>query len=236
MGVAVKASVAASGNITTTEPVRTKNPIIDMVFLVANVVHTVPKILRQRVKQKTWKLRLQMFIEKGIIDCRFFSLFAVAGSLLGSVLCFLEGSFIIIESYLQYFQAMSQRSDQGHVIELLIEATDMYLVGTALLVFGMGIHLMFVVSKSIKAKGPSLPTSNFFGLFYLKALPAWVEMYSVSQAKSKIGHAITMILQVGVLEKFRNIPLVTGLDLACFAGAILVSSASIFLLSRLSTK
>lgn len=67
-----------------------------------------------------------------------------------------------------------------------------------------------------------------------QVLPAWMEMQSISQAKSKIGHAVLMILQVGVLEKFKNVPLVTGLDLACFAGAVIVSSACIFLLSRLS--
>ena len=59
-------------------------------------------------------------------------------------------------------------------------------------------------------------------------------MKSVSQAKSKIGHAVMMILQVGVLEKFKSIPIVTNLDLACFAGAVFVSSACIFLLSRIS--
>lgn len=59
-------------------------------------------------------------------------------------------------------------------------------------------------------------------------------MQSVSQAKSRIGHAVMMILQVGVLEKLKDIPVVTGVDLACFAGAVLISSASIFLLSRLS--
>lgn len=59
-------------------------------------------------------------------------------------------------------------------------------------------------------------------------------MKSVSQAKSKIGHAVMMMLQVGVLEKFKSIPIVTSLDLACFAGAVFVSSACIFLLSKLS--
>ncbi|KAI3761181.1 hypothetical protein L1987_51592 [Smallanthus sonchifolius] len=65
-----------------------------------------------------------------------------------------------------------------------------------------------------------IPPSNFFGLFYLK---------------SKIGHALMLLLQVGVLEKFKSIPLVTGLlDLACFAAAIFVSSAGLFILSQLS--
>ncbi|KAK9271190.1 hypothetical protein L1049_026780 [Liquidambar formosana] len=170
-----------------------------------------------------------------IIDCRFFTMFAVAGSLLGSVLCFVEGSFSILESYLQYFHTLSQRStDEGHVVQLLIEAIDMYLVGTAMLMFGMGLYAMFVGSKNIKENEPRLPLSNFFGLFYMRTLPRWVQMKSISQAKSRIGHAVTMILQVGVLEKFRSVPLVTGLDLACFAGVVLVSSACIFLLSKLS--
>lgn len=58
-------------------------------------------------------------------------------------------------------------------------------------------------------------------------------MQSIAEAKSKIGHAVMMILQVGVLDKFKDIPLVTGLDLACFAAAVLTSSACIFVLSRL---
>lgn len=63
--------------------------------------------------------------------------------------------------------------------------------------------------------------------------PRWVGMQSIAQAKSKIGHAVMMILQVGLLDKFKDIPLVTGLDLACFAAAVLTSSACIFVLSKL---
>ena len=97
---------------------------------------------------------------QAIIDCRFFTLFAVAGTLLGSGLCFVEvtayfffqqkfrtmtlfsffftyiflsnndkdiincmqGCFTILEAYLQYFHALSHKSDQGHVMQLLIEA------------------------------------------------------------------------------------------------------------------
>jgi uncharacterized membrane protein YqhA len=116
----------------------------------------------------------------------------------------------------------------------LIEATDMFIVGMAMLMFGFGLYTMFVGSKSVKEKGPWLAGSNLFGLFYMKSLPSWVEMQSVSQAKSKLGHAVMMLLQVGVLEKFQSIPLVTGLDLACFAATVFISSACIFLLSKLS--
>ncbi|XP_057975514.1 uncharacterized protein LOC131162913 [Malania oleifera] len=209
-----------------------------MLTNVSNFAAAVGKIFRPAVdlRPRPWRLLAQLSVERAIIDCRFFTLFAVAGSLVGSILCFLEGCFTIIESYLQYFQALSQRADQGDVMQLLIEALDLFLVGTAMLVFGMGLYVMFVGTKSIKEKGPRLPGSNLFGLFYLRTLPTWIETQSFSQAKSKIGHVVTLLLQVGVLEKFKSTPLVNGLDLACFAGVVLISSACIFLLSSLSTR
>ncbi|XWS24309.1 hypothetical protein CRYUN_Cryun28dG0090200 [Craigia yunnanensis] len=230
--VAVKASVGAAEST-----VVISKPRVDwgreFASLLANAINAMRQVVRPVVKPRPWKLHVQMLIEKGIIDCRFFTIFAVVGSLLGSVLCFMEGCFLILESYLQYFHSLSQKLDQEHIIHLLIEAIDMFLVGTAMLIFGMGLYMMFVGSKTTKGGVPSLPRSNLFGLFPLKTLPACVEMKSVSQAKSKIGHAVMMILQVGVLEKFQSIPIVTSLDLACFAGAVFASSASIFLLSRL---
>ncbi|XVE94784.1 hypothetical protein REPUB_Repub02eG0039000 [Reevesia pubescens] len=233
---AVKASMAAAENST----IIISKPQVDwgreLASLLANAINAMRQVLiKPVIKPRPSKLHVQMLIEKVIIDCRFFTIFAVLGSLLGSVLCFIEGSFLILESYLQYFHSISTKSDQEHIIHLLIEAIDMFLVGTAMLIFGMGLYVMFVGTKTMKGGAPSsLPRSNLFGLFHLKAFPAWAEMKSVSQAKSKIGHAVMMILQVGVLEKFKSIPIITSLDLACFAGAIFVSSASIFLLSRLS--
>ncbi|KAK7317956.1 hypothetical protein RJT34_02611 [Clitoria ternatea] len=136
------------------------------------------------------------------------------GSLLGSVLCFVEGCLIVIDSYARYFHILSQRLDPVHLMRQLIEAIDMFLVGSALLVFGMGLYAMFVGSSN--ETGPRLSGSNLLGLFYMK---------SMAQAKGKVGHAVMMIVQAGVIEKLKDIPLVTSLDLACFAAAVLTSSA-----------
>lgn len=69
-----------------------------------------------------------------------------------------------------------------------------------------------------------------------QSAPRWVGMESIEEAKSKIGHAVMMILQVGLIEKFMDIPLVTGVDLACFAAALLTSSTSFFVLSRIHNR
>lgn len=56
----------------------------------------------------------------------------------------------------------------------------------------------------------------------------------MSHAKSRLGHAVLLILQTGVVDKFKNVRLASGMDLACFAAAVFVSSACVFLLSKLS--
>ncbi|XP_074365751.1 uncharacterized protein LOC141706810 [Apium graveolens] len=235
--MAVKASVAVV-DTTATSKTRTSE-VVHLSFILANVSALVLHGLKMITKPRPWRWHIQMLIERVVIDARFFAMLAVGGSLLGSVLCFLEGSFIIIESYLQYLQALSHgsASEHGHhIVHLLIEAMDMYLVGTAVLIFGTGLHVMFVGTQKLKGTGSTvIPKSNFFGLFHLQKLPTWAGMNSIGQAKTKIGHALMMILQVGVMEKFESIPLATGLDLACFAGALFISSASIFLLARLTS-
>ncbi|XP_023002007.1 uncharacterized protein LOC111496020 [Cucurbita maxima] len=228
----VNLKAAAAAAAAAPETVETKTRELDLGSLLANLL---VQLKNTAVKKKIRRRQIQKFIEKIIINCRFFTLFAVAGSLLGSILCFLEGSFIVAESYLQYFNSVSRRSDESHAVELLIESLDMFLVGTALVVFGVGLFAMFVGSEKMTEKNRRwVSGSNLFGLFYMKNIPTWVEMESVSEAKSKIGHAVMMILQVGVLEKLKSIPLSSAADLACFAAAILIFSASIFFLSRLN--
>ncbi|XP_027348574.1 uncharacterized protein LOC113860118 [Abrus precatorius] len=232
---ALKASMATTDQITSSQPVVPQG-LSDLAALLASIRNAIFVLLRSALKSKPWNLHPQMLIEKAIIDCRFFTLFAVAGSLLGSVLYFVEGCLLVIESYAHYFHIMfSQRLEQGHLVHLLIEAIDMFLVGNALLIFGMGLYVMFVGLRtaSKETQPRSLCGSNLLGLFYMKLPPRWVGMQSIAQAKSRIGHAVMLILQVGLLEKFKDIPLVTGLDLACFAAAVLTSSASILVLSRL---
>ncbi|KAI3759059.1 hypothetical protein L6452_06632 [Arctium lappa] len=222
------------GAVVVTAPPQTKEKVdlaTLMVLVRSAILHKVKVVKRRR----SWSFIIQSLVEKVIMDSRFFAMIGVAGTLLGSVLCFFEGVFLVMESYLQYFYALSRHSDHGHIMHLLIEALDMFLVGTAMLTFGMGLHFMFVGSRAPKVNGSPLPSSNLFGLFYLKEFPSWAGMKSISEAKSKIGHALMLLLQVGMLEKLKSVPLVTGLDLACFAASIFVSSAGLFILSRLST-
>ncbi|CAL9127631.1 unnamed protein product, partial [Musa acuminata var. zebrina] len=98
-------------------------------------------------------------IEKVIYRCRFFTFLAVAGSLMGSVICFLKGCTYVIDSFREYFLS------GGKVILMLIEAIDIYLIGTVMLVFGMGLYELFISNLDI-AKMSSYG-SSLLGLFKL---------------------------------------------------------------------
>ncbi|KAJ0712744.1 hypothetical protein HanOQP8_Chr09g0338141 [Helianthus annuus] len=214
------------GAVVEVEPTQTISEGVDVATLMAFLT-----------RRRQWNLIIQSLVEKIIVDSRFFTMFGVAGTLLGSVLCFLEGVFLVVESYLQYFHALYHHSNHGHIMDLLIKA--------------LGASLTPIVLSKIISEPEKLTRIYMFSLhrYVLSGngyayiwdgvicheFPSWAGIKSISQAKSKIGHALMLLLQVGVLEKFKSIPLVTGLDLACFAAAVFVSSAGLFILSRLST-
>ncbi|RLN39625.1 hypothetical protein C2845_PM01G28760 [Panicum miliaceum] len=186
------------------------------------------KMVETIVHQTSYGQQIQ-----AIISCRSFTLIGVAGSLVGSVPLFAEGCVGVMKSFFMHFHAMSHTVDRGEIIKLLIEALDMFLMGTALLKFGMGMYIMFYGSQSIQTPAGHANAPHL-GAFNLKKLKDGARIRSITQAKTRIGHAILRLLQVGVLEKFKSVPLVTGLDMACFAGAVVASSASVFLLSKLA--
>ncbi|KAG8098086.1 hypothetical protein GUJ93_ZPchr0013g37996 [Zizania palustris] len=186
-------------------------------------------------RHQCWSNAAEAAIHLGVVRCQSFTLIGVAGSLVGSVPCFLEGCGAVVRSFFLQFRAMSETVDQTEIINLLIEALDMFLIGTALLTFGMGMYIMFYGSHSIQKPGIHVDKSHL-GSFNLKKLKEGARIRSITQAKTRIGHAILLLLQAGVLEKFKSVPLVTGVDMACFAGAVLASSAGVFLLSKLSAQ
>ncbi|KAG6505665.1 UPF0114 protein in repA1-repA2 intergenic region-like [Zingiber officinale] len=168
-------------------------------------------------------------IEKVIYKCRFFAFLAVAGSLMGSVICFIKGCTYVIDSFREYFVS------GGKVILMLVEAIDVYLVGTVMLVFGMGLYELFISNLDIAKM--SSHGSNLLGLFKLMERPRWLEIQSVNELKTKLGHVIVMVLLVGMFEKSKKVTISTPTDLLYFAASILLSSGCLYLLSKLqSTK
>lgn len=184
------------------------------------------------VQPESRKLQaLEEDIEKIIYRCRFLALLGVWGSLVGSLLCFIKGCTHVVSSFMEYFV------NRGKMILLLVEAIDVYLLGTVMLVFGMGLYELFVsnldIAKSLSDE--KVPyRSNFFGLFTLKERPRWLEIKSVNELKTKLGHVIVMLLLIGLFDKSKKAVIHSPVDLLCFSASVLLSSGCLYLLSKLS--
>ncbi|KVI00810.1 Uncharacterized protein family UPF0114 [Cynara cardunculus var. scolymus] len=83
-------------------------------------------------------------IEKVIFDFRFLALLAVGGSLAGSLLCFLNGCVYIVDAYKVYWTSCSKGVHTGKMVLRLVEAIDVYLAGTVMLIFAMGLYGLFI--------------------------------------------------------------------------------------------
>ncbi|EPS62679.1 hypothetical protein M569_12108, partial [Genlisea aurea] len=169
---------------------------------------------------------VEVAIEKVIYGCRFFAILAVWGSLMGSFLCFVKGCGYVATSFQDYFH------DRGKVIASLVEATaDVYLLGTVMLVFGVGLYELFISNlDKVSSHGSR---SDFFGLFTLKERPRWLEVKSVNELKTKLGHVIVMLLLIGVFDKSKKAAIISPADLLCFSASILLSATCLLLLSKL---
>ncbi|KAI4330608.1 hypothetical protein MLD38_028883 [Melastoma candidum] len=170
-------------------------------------------------------------IERVIYGCRFMTLLGVSGSLVGSLLCFIKGCTSVAQSFSRYMV------DRGKVIFLLVEAIDVYLLGTVMLVFGMGLYELFVCNLDIAktlSEGGDRGTSNLFGIFTLKERPKWLEIKSVNELKTKLGHVIVMLLLIGLFDKSKKAAIHTPVDLLCFSASVLLSSGCLYLLSKLN--
>ncbi|KAK4796001.1 hypothetical protein SAY86_028327 [Trapa natans] len=174
---------------------------------------------------------LETEIEKSIYGFRFMTLLGVLGSLLGSFLCFIKGCTCVANSFMDY------ALNRGKVVFLLVEAIDVYLLGTVMLVFGMGLYELFVsnldIAKSLSAERGG-EKSNLFGMFTLKERPQWLEIKSVNELKTKLGHVIVMLLLIGLFDKSKKAAINTPVDLLCFSASVLLSSGCLYLLSKLN--
>ncbi|KAB1224973.1 hypothetical protein CJ030_MR1G013971 [Morella rubra] len=175
-------------------------------------------------------------IEQAIFDFRFLALLAIGGSLAGSLLCFLNGCVYIVDAYKVYWTSCAKGIHTGQMVLRLVEAIDVYLAGTVMLIFGMGLYGLFISNVS-----PDVPTSvdralkgsSLFGMFALKERPKWMKISSLDELKTKVGHVIVMILLVKMFERSKMVKITTGVDLLSYSVCIFLSSASLYILHNL---
>ncbi|XP_024359522.1 uncharacterized protein [Physcomitrium patens] len=185
-------------------------------------------------RPKPWIALTETKIQKAIFDFRFLTLMAIGGSLVGSLLCFLKGCGFICDSYIAYLGMCLSGLHTGKVILRLVEAVEVYLVGTVMLIFGMGLFGLFISSNSHDAQyDRALQNTNLFGMFSLTTRPRWMQITSLDTLKTKLGHCIVMIFTVKLFEKSKTVRIVSSVDLLLYSVAIFLSAASLYVLQQL---
>ncbi|MCD7469873.1 hypothetical protein HAX54_009281 [Datura stramonium] len=124
----------------------------------------------------------------------------------------------------------------GQMVLRLVEAIDVYLAGTVMFIFGMGLYGLFIANASPSAHPTAdcaLKQSSLFGMFVLKERPKWMKISSLDELKTKVGHVIVMILLVKMFERSKMVPIATGTDLLSYSVCIFLSSASLYILHNL---
>ncbi|XP_063943844.1 uncharacterized protein LOC108206535 isoform X2 [Daucus carota subsp. sativus] len=96
----------------------------------------------------------------------------------------------------------------------LVEAIDVYLAGTVMLIFGMGSN---IPNDGPPANDRALKGSSLFGMFALKERPLWMKISSLDILKTKVGHVTVMILLVKMFERSKMVAIATGLDLLSYS-------------------
>lgn len=135
-----------------------------------------------------------------------------------------------------YWSSCVKGIHTGNMVLRLVEAIDVYLAGTVMLIFGMGLYGLFIsnippdvhptVDRALKG-------SSLFGMFALKERPKWMKISSLDELKTKVGHVIVMILLVKMFERSKMVTIATGLDLLSYSICIFLSSASLYILHNL---
>jgi uncharacterized membrane protein YqhA len=70
--------------------------------------------------------------------------------------------------------------------------------------------------------------------FYLfwQERPKWLEVKTVNELKTKLGHVIVMLLLIGFFEKSKTAIILSPIDLLCFSASVFLCSGGLYLLSK----
>jgi uncharacterized membrane protein YqhA len=128
-------------------------------------------------------LDLRRIERRIIVGSRFFTLIAVAGSLVGSVLMFILGLFSIYGA-LRYGLRVDAESDDlfgSAAVISVIGGLDRFLIALVLLYFAYGVYSLFIH-----------PDESEESL----ALPVWLRVTQIGQLKQIVAEVIIVILFV----------------------------------------
>lgn len=122
--------------------------------------------------------------EKLLYSSRYFSVLAVVGALVSSMILFLQGFWIIVNGLIGFFHEPEENYEV--LFERLVSSVDVFLFALVLIIFGAGVYELFISNKRVDSTSTDQPS--------------WLKIKSVDDLKSSLGKVILMVLIVSFFK------------------------------------
>jgi uncharacterized protein (TIGR00645 family) len=169
---------------------------------------------RQRAKGG-WRRTLEMVFENFLWNTRWLVLIAVVASLFSALILFLAGLYEIVELILLFFHAESYHHFYSKLLSVIIASVDLFLIGTFLLVFALGLYELFISKLDPAENSPQGQ----------KVLA----IKNLEDLKEKLGRLVIMVLIVSFFKQALHLQYKTPMETLYIAlGVLLIALALYF--------
>jgi uncharacterized membrane protein YqhA len=164
--------------------------------------------------------RLERRFERLIWKFRLVTLIPVVMSLLGSISCFVIGTYAEISVLIKVFQADFTDGNSTLLIGKVVGGIDYYLIGIALLIFGYGIYELVISDIDPRQADQSSVRSNLLNIQDLDGL------------KQKLTKVIIVALIVTAFKVMVSFEVTSITELIQYCAGVLMLAFSAYLIGR----
>ena len=166
-----------------------------------------PNPMERRFERLIWRFRL-------------ITLVPVVMSLLGSVSCFVIGTYAEISVLIRVLQGHFTHTNSTLLIGKVVGGIDYYLIGIALLIFGYGIYELVISDIDPRQQEASDVRRNLLNIESLDGL------------KQKLTKVIVVALVVTAFKSMVGFKVTTSTELLMFCAGVLMLAFSAWLLGQ----
>ena len=170
---------------------------------------------------RTAASRLERSFERLIWHFRLITLIPVVMSLLGSVSCFVIGTYAELSVLSQVIEGRFGHTSSNLLIGKVVGGIDYYLIGIALLIFGYGIYELVISDIDPRQQDPSTVRRNLLNIESLDGL------------KQKLTKVIVVALIVTAFKLMVSFTVTTVSELLMFCAGVLMLAFSAWLIGKI---
>ena len=164
--------------------------------------------------------RIERRLERAIWKFRLITLIPVVMSLIGSISCFVIGTYAQLSVLSHVLQGRFNETYSTRRVGQVVGSIDYYLIGIALLIFGYGIYELVIADMDLRQQETTVLKRNLLNIGSLDGL------------KQKLTKVIVVALIVTAFKAMVGFEVSTVPELLMFCGGVLMLSFSAWLLGQ----